>query len=60
MEVIRTILTILMGFFGGFEFFYIVKAHKTRDYREAERYSDKLLLFSILLLIVSIIYNVIM
>ena len=60
MEIIRTILAILIGFFGGFELFYIVKTYKTRDYREAERYSDKLLLFSILLLIVSIIYNVTM
>lgn len=59
MEIIRTILTILVGFFGGFELFYIVKAYKTREYYKEKRYSDKLLLFSVLLLILFIINYII-
>lgn len=54
MDLFHIILSFLIGIFGGFELFYIVKFYKARDLYDMEKYLKKLLLFSVLLLIVSI------
>lgn len=50
MDLFHIILSFLIGIFGGFELFYIVKFYKARDLYDMEKYLKKLLLFSVLLL----------
>lgn len=54
MDLFQIILLIAIFIFGGFDLFYIVKFYKARDLYDMEKYLKKLLLFSVLLLIVSI------
>lgn len=51
MDLFHIILSFLIGIFGGFELFYIVKFYKARDLYDMEKYLKKLLLFSVLLIV---------
>lgn len=53
-------IMLLVGIVGGFELFYIIKNYTTRDLSDIKKYLNKFLSFSILLMIVFIVYSIIM
>ena len=58
MDLFQIILLVVIV--GGFELYYIIKNYTTRDLFDIKKYLNKFLSFSILLMIVFIVYSIIM